>query len=132
MKKKEYLKFKVDYPKLHDDIYNVRNKIIEFIEKTSSKDIKPYKLIKLVKYEDYIEKYKNRHFLISLFYGDLTPEIYQHNYDKIENLIKEKGETSDLIRDQDRLLRGFAKFDLKKDLDKLDELINQVILSMVI
>ena len=123
MKKKEYLKFKDDYPKLHDDIYNVRSKIIEFIEKTSSKDIKPYKLTKLVKYEDYIEKYQNRHFLISLLYGDLTPEIYQHHFDKIENLIKEKGKTSDLIRDQDRLLKGFAKFDLKKDLDKLDELI---------
>ena len=123
MKKKEYFKFKDDYPKLHNDIYNVRNKIIEFIENTSSEDIKPYKLIKLVKYEDYIEKYKNRHFLISLFYGDLKPETYRQNYDKIENLIKEKDKTKELIRDQDKLLKGFAKFDLKKDLANLDELI---------
>ena len=119
MKKKEYFKFKDDYPKLHNDIYNVRNKIIEFIEKTSSEKIKPYKIIKLVKYEDYIEKY----FLISLFYGDLTPETYHQNYDKIENLIKEKDKAKELIRDQDKLLKGFAKFDLKKDLANLDELI---------
>jgi len=123
MKKKEYLKYKNDYPKLHDNIYNVRSKIIEYIEKTSAADIKPYPLIKLVGYEDYVEKYKNRHLIISLFYGDLTPETFKQNYDKIKSLIEEKGKSKELFKTQDILLKGFAKFDIIEDLKKLDEII---------
>jgi hypothetical protein len=122
MKKKEYLKYK-NVPKLNDHIYNVRGKIIEFIEKTSKENIKPYPLIKLVKYEDYIEKYKNRHFIISLYYGDLTLETYQQNFDNLKNYIEEKGKLNELIRSRDVLLKGFAKFDLNQDLKQLDELI---------
>ena len=118
MKKKEYLKFKSKYSKLHDDIYNVRSKILEFIKRTSNKDIKPYPLIKLIRYEDYIEKYKNRHFIISLFYGDLKLETYHQNYDKIKNIIEER-----VLENQEKILKGFAKFDLKEDLKNLDELI---------
>ena len=123
MKRKEYIKFKDEYKKLNGNIYNVRSKIIEFIEKTSSENIKPYPLIKLVRYEDYIEKYKNRHFIISLLYGDLAPEDFETNFDKIKSLIEEKDKSNELNKNQKTLLKGFAKFDLKQDLKNLDELI---------
>ena len=56
---KTYFPLKGDkYPKLHEDIYNTRKSIIQFINKYSSKDIKPYPLTKLITYEDYVNKYK--------------------------------------------------------------------------
>ena len=75
-KPKDYLHLKVNYPKLHNDIYKKKKDIIQFIEKYSSKDIKPYPLTKLVTYHDYVSKYKERHFKISQFYGNLNKESF--------------------------------------------------------
>ena len=123
MKRREYLHFKDKYPKLHDDIYNIRNKVIEFIKKTSSEKIKPYSLIKLARYEDYAEKYKNRHYIISQYYGDLTPETFNKNYDNLKKLIKEKDNLKELVRPQSVLLNAFDKFIIDKNIKNLDELI---------
>ena len=42
-----------------------KEEIKGFIDKFSSKDIKPYPFTKLITYQDYLEKYKKYHYLIS-------------------------------------------------------------------
>ena len=76
--KYQYLKEK--YPKIHNDIYNKRKDIINFIEKFSNENIKPFPTIKLITYIRYINKYKERHAKISQFYGDLKPDSYNEQF----------------------------------------------------
>ena len=45
-----------------------------FINEFSIEEIRPFSLTKLLTYKDYQDKYKERHFKISQFYGDLTVE----------------------------------------------------------
>ena len=73
--KYQYLKQK--YPKIHDDIYNKRNDVINFIDKYSSINIKPFPITKLLTYQDYQNKYKDRHIKICQFYGNLDLESYE-------------------------------------------------------
>ena len=49
------------YKIIHDDIYTTRDEIIKFIEKYSSNEISHYPLIKLITYQDYLDKYKFMH-----------------------------------------------------------------------
>ena len=80
-------------------IYGIFNKIKdikEFIEKLSSKDIKPFPLSKLMTYKNYIESYKNIHEIISKLYGNVSPEDCQ----KLKNYT----------------LHGFMYFDFDKDI----------------
>ena len=42
----------------------------------SSEKIKPFHVTKLIRYEDYIDKCKDRHFSISQFYGNLNPNSF--------------------------------------------------------
>ena len=111
------------FPKLHNDIYNQKKQVIAFIKKYTSKDIRPYPLTKLITYEDYMIKYKDRHFKISQFYGDLTKESYQKYLESMKELIQEEAESNDLIKNQKTLLKGFLSFDLKEDIETLDKLI---------
>ena len=112
-------KYKIIY-----GVYNDRNSVYKFISKFSSKEIKPFPITKLLTYKDYIDKYKDRHFTISSYYGDLTVEKYKKNIENIKHLIKEDGEEKKLKNsDQNDLLSGFLTFDLTKDLDTLDKLI---------
>ena len=112
-------KYKIIY-----GVYNTRNGVSNFIKKFSSKEIKPFPQTKLVTEQDYKDKYKDRHFKISQFYGDLTIESYNENLKNIKNLIKEEEQTKELKNtDKNNLLSGFLTFDLKKDLDTLDKLI---------
>ena len=114
---------KNQYEKVHG-VYNRTNDVVNFINQFSSKDIKPFPTTKLVTYNDYIDKYKDRHFSISQFYGDLTPETYQKNIEKIKLIVKEEGAANELKqKNQNQLLEGFYTFDIKKDLEKLDQLI---------
>ena len=123
LKLKNYLGLKNTHPKLHEDIYNKRSDIIKFIEKYSSEKIKPYPITKLITYDDYINKYKDRHFKISQFYGDLTPEKYQEYLNKMKDLIKEEAKSKELYRGQTILLKGFLSFKIEEDIDALDKLI---------
>ena len=63
-------------------------KAIKFIKDFSSKDIRPFPLTKLVRIEDYSEKYKENHKEISKFYGDLKPEDFKKNLAGINEVIK--------------------------------------------
>jgi hypothetical protein len=57
-------------------IYEKREDIIKAIYSFSSKEIKPFPMPRLIKYQDYLDKYKIFHTKISQFYGDLSPETY--------------------------------------------------------
>ena len=119
----KYSYLKNNYPKLHDNIYNKTKQVIGFIKKYSSEKIKPYPFTKLITYEDYIKKYKDRHNKISQFYGDLTKESYKKYLESMEELVKEEEKSKELIKNQKTILKGFLSFDIKEDIDTLDKLI---------
>ena len=105
-------------------VYNSTKKVVEFIKQFSSKDIKPFPTTKLVTLYDYLDKYKDRHFAISQYYGDLTKEKFEENIAKIKTIIKEESKKQSLYhKNQNQVLDGFLTFDINKDLNKLDELI---------
>ena len=106
------------------DVTNSRKKVVEFIKQFSTKEIKPFPITKLVTLYDYMDKYKDRHFAISQYYGDLKKETFEENIEKVKTIIKEEAKKNALYqKNQNKLLDGFLTFDLKNDLQKLDELI---------
>ena len=119
MNLERWSKLKNQYELVYD-VYTNQNQVIDFIKKFSSEEIKPYPLTKLITYNEYIEKYKDRHIKISQFYGDLTPETYKQNMKKMKSLI-EKDEN--LYKPKNTLNEGFMTFEIKKDLKLLDNLI---------
>ena len=121
-KLKDYINLKYTIPKLHNDIYNRPSEVVKFINKYSSKDIKPYPFTKLITYQDYLDKYKYRHLEISLFYGDLTKDSFDKYLKEMESLINKEYQENK-IKNKQLLLNSFAKFDLNKDLEELDKLI---------
>ena len=111
--------------KKYDIIYDVvatKKKVIDFINHFSSEKIKPYNVTKLITLNDYLDKYKDRHILISKFYGDLSPEIYK---EKIEKMKLDKDQEKKEDKNKNELLESFLSFDLTKDLKTLDKLIIQ-------
>ena len=121
-KLKDYINLKYTIPKLHNDIYNRPSEVVKFINKYSSKDIKPYPFTKLITYQDYLDKYKYRHLEISLFYGDLTKDSFDKYLKEMESLINKEYQENK-IKNKQLLINSFAKFDLNKDLEELDKLI---------
>ena len=116
--KNDYSHFKDKFPKLHEDIYSKRKEIIHFIYKTSSKDINPYPITKVKTFEDYEDKYKEKHIKISYFYGDLSPRTYQKYFKLIKELIREEENSR-----PDPIIRGFLQFEIKDDIESLDKLL---------
>ena len=123
LKLEKYIPLTKIYNKIHDDIYTRRHLVAKFIKMLSSKEIKPFPLTKLITYEDYLKTYKNRHFKLSTFYGDLNPESYQKYIKEMNSLIEKKSESNDLIKDKNSILKGFLSFDFEKDIKALDILI---------
>ena len=105
------------------ETYKNRNDIINFITIFSSKDIKPFPQTKLITYQDYLDKYKHYHHKISQFYGDLSPESYNYYIEKLKKIIEEEEKEKKLKNKKDILLKGFSIFDLKEDLQIVDQLI---------
>ena len=123
MNLKKWGPLKEKYPIIYG-VYNSRNEVIKFIDIFSTKDIKPYPLTKLVTYEEYYYKYKDRHKKISQFYGDLTLETYQKNLKEMKELINEEEKSNELKnKNKNDLLSGLLKFDITQDLKILDRLI---------
>ena len=107
-------------------IYSVctsRAKVTDFIRAYASKEIKAFHVTKLITLDDYQDKYKERHFAISKFYGDLTVESYKKYLETMKSLITEEDQNKNLYVDKNTLLDSFLTFDIKKDLQKLDKLI---------
>ena len=117
-----YLKDK--YP-IIDGVYKRRKEVnINFIEKYASKDIKAFPLTKLITYNEYINKYKERHIKISQFYGNLTPESYKENIKKMGILIDEEDKNNLLKnKNKNKVFGGFLTFDINKDAETLNKLI---------
>jgi len=106
------------------DVYTDQDEVIDFINKFSSKDIKPFPITKLLTLQDYVDKYKDRHLKISSFYGEMTVEEYKKNIKKMGLLIDFEGNQNLLVNsDKNDLMSGFLTFDLSKDLEHLDNLI---------
>jgi hypothetical protein len=120
---KYWSQLKNKYP-IIDAVYRKRKEVnINFIEKYASKDIKAFPLTKLITYDEYLKKYKDRHIKISQFYGDLTPESYEENIKKMNLLINEEDKSNQLKKKKDVVYKGFMTFDINKDAEALDKLI---------
>jgi hypothetical protein len=111
-------KYKIDY-----DVFTERKQVIDFIKRNASKDIKAFPITKVIRLKDYEDKYKDRHIIISQFYGDLTPETFKKNIEAMESLVKKEEEKKKLKNISEFVLDGFYKFDIKQDINKLNELI---------
>ena len=117
----KYKDLKNKYNKLIG-VYNIQKQVEEFIEAVSSTEIRELPTLKIVTYNDYKEKYHDRHEKISEFYGDLTKEAYNEYINKMEKYIDLK-DPNDLRKYKKVILDGFKTFDISKDLETLDKLI---------
>ena len=116
----EYMPLKDKYKIIHNDIYDIPNEVIKFINNTSSDNIKLFPLRKIITYSDYLNKYKYEHSLISRFYGDLTPESFEKYFEKIKLLIKKEFKNMGRI---DEIINSFLVFKINNNIEKQDELI---------
>ena len=68
----------------------------------------PFKITKLITYEEYVEKYKERHIKISEFYGDLNRETYQKQISDIKKIINKESINGELEeKDEKKVINGF-------------------------
>jgi len=108
----KYIPLKYKYNKIHDDIYTRKHQVADFIKMFSSKEIKPFPLIKLITYDEYIKKYKIWHSKVSAFYDDLILESYKKKIEKMHDLINKNSDP----KNKNNELEGFLSFDLSKDI----------------
>ena len=103
-----------------NDIYKTKKDVANFIKKNSKEDISPFPLIKLLTYEEYVERDKERHVKISEFYGNLDKQTYEEQYLGMKNLIEEEDENNGLItKNKTKLFQSILTFDIKEDLSNL-------------
>lgn len=117
----KYQKYKNECKKIFDVYKKTSNVIDFFLIKTQTKN--HYFKTKLITEEYYTEIYNNRHFEIAQFYGDLNPDIYRINIEKITEIIKRENKEKKLSSNQNKIIEGFSKFELKNDSQNSDELI---------
>ena len=123
MNPKNHYELKAKYKDLIEEVTNSTERVFNFIKNQSSKDIKPFPLTKLVRIDDYLQKYKERHIKVSEFYGNLNPEEFKKKMGEIKEVINKDEEQKLLKKKKEKVLEGFLTFNLEKDLQKLDELI---------
>jgi len=117
----KYIPLNKKYNKIH--IYTRKHQVADFIKMFSAENIKHYPLTKLITYEEYINKYKNRHFKISAFYGDLNPGSYKKYIKEMHSLLQKKSESNELNKNRNIAYEGFLTFDFERDIKALDVLI---------
>jgi len=100
-------------------IYEKREDIKKAIYKFSSKDIKPFPLPRLIKYQDYLDKYKIFHKKISQFYGDLSPETFKKYFEKLKIIIENKLRN----KNKNSSTSGFSTYEIKENMEINDRLI---------
>ena len=105
-------------------IYDDPKNVVKFIKDYSSIEIKDYPLRKIISYNDYKDKYYERHEKISEFYGDLTKKTYKLNSKKIEKVINSKDENELRIKKKE-LIESLKTFDLKEDMKNLYQIIHE-------
>ena len=72
------------------NMYDNREDVKKLIVILSSKNIKPFPLPKLIRYQDYLNKYKIFHEKISHFYGDLSPKTFKKYYKELKSIIEQE------------------------------------------
>ena len=128
----KYQNLKNKYPKIHDDIYKKLQDVINFINKNSDENIKPYPITKLITLKEYQDKYKERHLTIANFYGNMNYMVYKKYIKDLEDLINEESQTHELKKNKNTLISGFAAFasnfknkkiEEDEDIDKFNKLL---------
>ena len=115
-------KYKDKCEKIHDDIYKRRHLVVnKFLKRTQINN--HYLKTKIITEEYYTEIYNNMHSQIAKFYGDLNPDNYRINIEKIISILNEETEDKKLISKRNEIIEGFLKFDLNDNLENSDELI---------
>jgi len=110
----KYQNLKNKYTKIHDDIYNQKDDVLNFINKNSDVNIKVFQITKLITLIEYKDKYKDRHLTISEFYGKKNLEKFEDKYYKgLTNLINEEAQNNELKTNKEKLLTGFQSFRIK-------------------
>jgi hypothetical protein len=104
-------------------VYSGIEKVINFITETSSKEIKPFEIVKLITFRDYVEKYREKHLAISKFYGDLTKQSFNTYLEEMKDVINIDKNKGELLFDKKKVEEGFYQFNLTKDLEELDKLV---------
>lgn len=89
------------------DVYINKLDIINFINNTSSTDIYPYPLMKAITFKEYKIKYRDFHLGISGFYGDLTPQLFDYYFEKMNTLIEKDIKIEELAIIKNQLLKAF-------------------------
>ena len=89
----------------------IKNLIISF----SSKNIKPLIINKLIKYQDYLDKYKIFHKQISNFYGDLSSETFIKYYEKLKVILEEEEKQKNLSGDINTILEKYSCFKIENN-----------------
>ena len=118
----KYQKYKNGECKKIFDVYKKTSNVIDFfLIKTQTKN--HYFKTKLITEEYYTEIYNSRHFEIAQFYGDLNPDIYRINIEKITEIIKRENKEKKLSDNQNKIIEGFSKIKIKNDSQNSDELI---------
>ena len=128
----KYNSLKKQYPKIHDDIYSKTKDVLNFINKCSDINIKPYPITKVITFQEYKDKYKNRHLKISKFYGNMNKEIYKNYFERIKYLINEEEQKNELKnKKKNELLKGIKSFNLDniENNDEDIELLNKLIIK---
>lgn len=105
------------------DVINGIEKAINFVSETSSREIKPFEIVKLITFRDYVEKYREKHLAISKFYGDLTNQTFSTYLEEMKDVIKIDTNNGELLFDKNKVENGFYSFNLTKDLEELDKLV---------
>ena len=115
----KYLPLKKTYPKIYN-VFDDPSDVVEYIKYFSSEKIKPFRVTKLVNYEEYKLYYFAWHKKISEFYGDLTIDTYKKYIKEMEKVInEEKGDN--LCMDSSTLIQSFKTFNIENDLKELDK-----------
>ena len=100
-------------------VWCTRDPVVNFIKKSSSENIIPFPLVKLVTYENYKKKYNTLHLIISLFYGENNEKTFEENYEKMEKLIDKEKECGKLKKSKKILKESFKKFKINQDKDEI-------------
>ena len=119
MNLKKWGHLKEKYP-IVQSVCTKLSEVIYFIDKNASTEIKPFHITKLITLNNYLGKYKERHFQISKYYGDLTTQSYKDYLEKIKLMTEE---------DKKRILKyekfRIFNFDIEETFKVLDKLISQ-------
>lgn len=115
-----YYQFQNKYNIIYDISNNLKD-AINFILNSSSKEIKPYLTTNIITYKEYLDNYRDLHFKIAKFYGDLTPESFYKNIKEMEYLLNENAKEGVFFNDVKKYMFGFSKFNINNDLDQLNK-----------